>query len=210
MDQTASIALILATTRSVLLIICELAAILCIYLGWKLYIKAISSSTEGEVSGPGFKVKLASGGPGVFLCGLGVWLLLSVANRPFETTTSEAIPSAQAPSGSTQPSALAEPASAQTRTASFYLAVATQPTSAGPQKPVTKSSVCLVRHVTMRMDVGLPLTTTDVELAVKSAAAAIRLAGSAAIVDNEERNNTLKVLDQLAIDAAKSHEADGH
>jgi hypothetical protein len=208
MNETVSIALILAATRSVLLIICELAGVLCIYLGWKLYIKAVASTTEGEFSGPGFKLKLASGGPGVFLCGLGIWLLVSIANRPFETTTSEALPSAQTLTPSVPIGNATLRALAQTPMGSVYSATASSPISPAQKKPAEKASPCLVRTVTTRMEVGLSLTTVDVEQAAKTAAMGIKRAGAASIADDEERSVTVRVLDQLASDAAKSHEAD--
>jgi hypothetical protein len=204
MNAASNIALLLAATRAVSLIICELAGILCICLGWKLYIKAIASSTEGEFSGPGFKIRLAAGGPGVFLCGLGIWLLLSVANRPFETTTTEPVASASASAGAPDPRAAGEAAVA--RPADFHLVAAPQAAPPAQKKPAEQSQTCLVRVITTRLDVGLRLTTADVEAAARNAAAGIRRAGAASIPDPEERAVTVRVLDQLASDAAKSDE----
>lgn len=206
MNNAATIALTLAITRSVLLIICELSAILCIYLGWQLYVKAITSNTEGEFSGPGFKVKLAAGGPGVFLCGFGVWLLLSVANHPFETTTSEPVTSIQAPTAEVERAAATYAELSRTPHADHYITAATQTTSPTQTRPAARNEVCLVRTVTTRMDVGLQLTAADVARAARAAAGGIRKAGPASLADDEERAMTVRVLDQLAIDAAASHE----
>lgn len=206
MNAADTVALTLAITRSILLIVCELAAILCIYLRWRLYLKAVTSNTQGELSVPGFKLKLASGGPGIFLCGYGVWLLLSVANHPFETTTSEPIARIQPPDAEMQGSAFTPSGWAMVPLANHYTVSATQATTPTRQPSDEKRYVCLVRTVTTRMDIGLQLTAADVEQAARAAATGIRKAGRVSLADDEERAATVRVLDQLATDAAISHE----
>ncbi|MFZ5550820.1 MAG: hypothetical protein ACOZJX_19135 [Pseudomonadota bacterium] len=92
MADCANTDLIMFWTRATVLVITALAGVMCIYLGWRLYIESVRSSTQGEFEGMGFKFKLVSFGPGVFLAALGVWLLAGVANRPIQLEDREGPP----------------------------------------------------------------------------------------------------------------------
>jgi hypothetical protein len=181
-SSVVSINLILAATRSTLLILCALAGILCIFLGWKLYVRAITTPTAGELSGLGFRLKLASGGPGVFMCALGVWLLLSVVNRPFQTTEQTAVPSASS---------------------AGFLMVAQ---AASPPEP--RQTKCLLRITSTTFDTGeSDLTAATIGEAADTAVQGLLRAGAAGIKDDEQRVITVTSLNRLAFVAAKNRDA---
>ncbi|WP_338759184.1 hypothetical protein [Massilia sp. METH4] len=168
MSPPDSIDMVMAMTRSVLLIICALAGVLCIYLGWRLYMNFITVATKGEFAGLGLKLKLASGGPGAVISALGIWLLLSVVNRPIEI--SEGI---------------------STETTKLPIQLASQNNNVG-------SSPCFLYIKKRRFDSGLSdITPNDVEQATAKANAALRRAGSNGINDAEERSETIRILSRL-------------
>ena len=67
-------------SRATALIISAFAGMLCIYLGWRLYRDAKTSSTEGEASTSSLKIKIVAAGPGVFFALFGMWLLTNIVN----------------------------------------------------------------------------------------------------------------------------------
>ncbi|WP_157966845.1 hypothetical protein [Pseudomonas sichuanensis] len=89
--------LLAAIARCSVLIICAIAGLICIYLGWRLYKDAILSYTESEAKTSSFSIKIVSAGPGVFFAAFGMWLLVSLVNRPYQATVDYTPPSIQAP-----------------------------------------------------------------------------------------------------------------
>lgn len=67
-------------SRAAALIISAFAGLFCIYLGWRLYRDANTSSTEGEASTSSLKIKIVAAGPGVFFALFGMWLLTTIVN----------------------------------------------------------------------------------------------------------------------------------
>ncbi len=73
--------------RGMILVLCASGGILSIYLGWRLYKDAMLSRTEGTVQFERFTFRLISGGPGIFFCAFGMWLLVHLADRTAESET---------------------------------------------------------------------------------------------------------------------------
>lgn len=130
---------------------------------------AVNLATNGEVSGMGFKLKLASGGPGAVIAGLGVWLLLSVVNRPMEISVTA--PTVQ-------------------RSSMAYLTA---------EKAESQKDKCFLYIKTRKFDTGLgDITQPQVESAAEAAAAALHKAAKSGIEDPEERSETIRILNRLA------------
>ncbi|MET3052119.1 hypothetical protein ABXV19_09865 [Pseudomonas alkylphenolica] len=79
-----------ALARSSVLVICAIAGVLCIYLGWRLYKDVVLSHTEGEAKTNRFSIKIVSAGPGVFFAAFGMWLLVTLVNRPYQMSADNA------------------------------------------------------------------------------------------------------------------------
>jgi hypothetical protein len=71
-------------SRGIVIVIATLAATMSIFLGWKLCKESGIQRTEGQATFSGLKVKLISAGPGVFFAAFGMWLLVSLVNRPLQ------------------------------------------------------------------------------------------------------------------------------
>lgn len=97
LQQSHSVDLGLMLSRAALLGLGAIGGLLCIYLGWKLYRDGLLSRTSGEAQSGRFKFKVASAGPGVFFALFGMWLLMTVVNRPLVMEDREAgLPNAAA------------------------------------------------------------------------------------------------------------------
>ena len=72
--------------RHSVLIICAIAGVLCIYLGWRLYKDTVTSYTKSEAKTTSFSIKIVSAGSGVFFAAFGMWLLVNLVNRPYQMT----------------------------------------------------------------------------------------------------------------------------
>ena len=87
------IILVAATARALVLVIAAFSGTICIYLGWKLYRDSILSSTKAEaITSGGFKLRLASAGPGVFFVAFGAWLLVHVVDQDFRAGLAQTPP----------------------------------------------------------------------------------------------------------------------
>lgn len=82
MGECTAMEIIAASSRGLVLVIAALAGTLSIYLGWRLYKDSVLPKTSGEAAMTGMKFKLVAAGPGVFFVAFGMWLLVSLVNRP--------------------------------------------------------------------------------------------------------------------------------
>lgn len=88
-DCQNTVALAEIVVRGLLLSLVSLGGMLSIYLGWRLYTKALTSQTSGEVSWAKFRVKLSAASPGVFLAAFGAFLLYTTSTHRFEATSKQ-------------------------------------------------------------------------------------------------------------------------
>jgi hypothetical protein len=85
--------------RCVLLFMVSIGGCLSIFLGWRLYKDSIISKVDGEFNAGDIKIRISAAGPGIVLAGFGAYLLLSVSQHRFESTTEIARPQSQAMPG---------------------------------------------------------------------------------------------------------------
>ena len=177
-------------TRASILVIAALAGILCIYLGWRLYKDAVISKSKGELEGTGFKVSITTASPGIFLAAFGIWLLLSIVNRPLvvESQTGQS-PSAKPPSSQSPPSLSTPPFA-------FLDARAAEPAK---KKPSRGPEDCLVtwKRTEFYGGQGGSLTKESFRSAITESIGAIQKAGPAGIESAAERAALLVTLRQI-------------
>jgi hypothetical protein len=86
-DPDLILNLIVFIFRGVILVLCTTGGIISIYLGWRLYKDSMLSPTEGTAQFEKFTFRLVSGGPGIFFCAFGMWLLVHLADRTAQSET---------------------------------------------------------------------------------------------------------------------------
>jgi hypothetical protein len=168
--------IIMVSARAAILLLCTVGGLLCIYLGWRLYKDVILVSARGEMEAPGFKFKLASGGPGIFLVAFGIWLLLSMSNRTLILEDS----------GNVKPTAM----QSNSPHLSGFIRV---------QSIEQKQCLLYTRKRVFALDEEL--TNKQIETLAQEAAVAVRMAGSSGIADEEKRARVigqLHVLEKIA------------
>lgn len=80
-NQDTLLKLIVFIFRGIILILCTTGGLMSIYLGWRLYKDSMLSPTEGTAQFEKFTFRLVSGGPGIFFCAFGMWLLVHLVDR---------------------------------------------------------------------------------------------------------------------------------
>lgn len=196
-EACGTIDFFMAGSRAGVLVIASIAAVLCIYLGWRLYKDAVISNTKGEFAGAGIKVRLTAASPGIFLVAFGIWLLITLVNRTaeWEDVTAATRSSAHPTQHHVSQTAVKE----IVRTT--YLAEAA-PESQG--KPAATDRDCVLRRISKKfMGGGSALDKAQVHDAMGKSIAAIQRAGDRGVTDVKERValiSTLRNIQEMASD----------
>jgi hypothetical protein len=181
MPNCAWVDLVIFGTRGAVLILIALGGILCIFLGWRLYRDTVSVRTAGELQAGGLRLKLVSSGPGVFLVGLGIWLLASVANRPVQTNENVPVKPAVGRSSTDWPSL------------QRVVDKGPAPEAAPP------CAQCLIAMRSRSMSTGeADITSKEVGAAARSASAAVKRAQDYGVADTSERASLIVKLNRIA------------
>jgi hypothetical protein len=89
------------STRAIVVILTTLAAIMCIYLGWRLYFEAIKVKGRIDIEAGPLKVSMTTAAPGLFFALFGAGLLLFVLQSRVEYQEEETIEQAPEESAET-------------------------------------------------------------------------------------------------------------
>lgn len=90
-DCLATIQFAQIVIRGLALLLVGIGGMVCIHLGGRLYLSAISSKVAGELSTQGLRVKLSAASPGIFMVAFGAYLLVTVAQHRFQDKRTEEI-----------------------------------------------------------------------------------------------------------------------
>jgi len=85
--------------RGIVIILTTLAAIMCIFLGWRLYFENVRALSRLEAGAGNYKLTLQSSAPGVFFVLFGVALLMYVLQSKLEIEEVVASPAQQPTAG---------------------------------------------------------------------------------------------------------------
>ena len=132
--------LIAVIARALVLLVASLGALICIYLGWRLYKDAVISRSEGTLEGAGWKLTLTAASPGLFLIAFGIWLLISLVNRT--TSIEQSVSTATERKADWKATLLTSSATAASSRLPSATSATTEDASQGTLKPPSSSCQC--------------------------------------------------------------------